>query len=145
MKKAILLLIIGILVFSVSGIGTVTSYELSTPQKLQPDVKILDIIGGLIRVEATIKNVGDEYAVIDSVIIDVDAPIMLIGRNTHLTVPVGLDPGITIAIVSDRIFGLGSCTITYELNIRYHGSVTATAKGFVFGPYIHIKEVFSSI
>ena len=145
MKKILPIFIVGILIFSGFGISIGTSHKMSISKKFQPDVKILDIIGGFFRVEATIRNVGDENAVIDRVTIVVDAPIMLLGRNTDITIPVGLGAGVTIAIVSDWVFGLGSCTIRYTLNIRYHKQVTATANGFIFGPYIHIKEFFPSM
>ena len=145
MKRIIPILVAGILVFSGLGIVNVIGNELSTSQKLQPEVKILDIIGGLFVVEATVRNVGDEDAIIDSVKIVIDAPIMLLGRNTDITKPINLRSGVTIAVVSDLVIGLGSCTITYTLNIRNHGTVTATANGFVFGPFILIKESFLSI
>jgi hypothetical protein len=144
MKKIIPLFIIGILIFSGFGINIGKSNELNKSEKLQPDVKIVDIIGGFFRVEANVENVGDERAIIDSVTIYVDAPIMLLGRKTELTDPIGLDAGKGFTIATDVVFGLGPCTIIYTLNTLDQGPVTASAKGFIFGFFVYITQVYPS-
>jgi len=145
MKKLLPLLVVGVLVLSGLGVVAVTSKKVSTPQSLQPEVKILDIIGGLFVVEATVRNVGDEGAVITNTNITIDAPIMLRGRYTDIKEDIGLGSGVTIAVVSDLVIGLGFCTITYIIDIRDHEEVTATANGFVLGPFIMVKQPSPSL
>lgn len=139
MKKIIPILVVGFLVLNGFGAVAITSKKVSTPQSLQPEVQILDIMGGLFVVEATVKNAGDEGAVITNINITIDAPIMLRGRYTEIKSDFGLGSGVTIAVVSDLVIGLGSCTITYIIDIRDHETVTATANGFVLGPFIFVK------
>jgi hypothetical protein len=87
-------------------------------------------ISGGIGVSAVIANVGTADATNVEWTITIDAPIMILGRETTGTIET-LEAGEEEPIKSGLVLGLGPATITIIAN-----GATATKKGFVLGPLV---------
>jgi hypothetical protein len=92
-------------------------------------VGIKDVAGG-IGVSATVTNTGTLDATDIEWSIIIDAPIMILGRETTGTIAT-LAAGGEETIKSGLVLGFGPCTITVTAD-----GATATKKGFVLGPLV---------
>jgi hypothetical protein len=94
-----------------------------------PVITIKGIAGG-IGVSAVVANIGTADATNVDWTITIDAPIMIIGHETTGTIAT-LPAGGEETIKSGLVLGFGPCTITVTAD-----SATATAKGWVIGPFV---------
>jgi hypothetical protein len=120
---------------------TVTDYEQNvvsdetTAKIIGPEIDVSDIWGGVFKVNARIKNVGDADATNVQWTMNLDGGIILLGKESSgsITIPAGQ----SVTIQSNMIIGIGPTTITVKAEIP-QSSDTMSKEGFVLLVYIKI-------
>ena len=145
MKKILPFLVIGILVLSGSG---VFATEIEKSEKINTEPKPLDIEvvarGGL-GLTVLYKNKGDSPVDItdhNMIIMDINCPIVNINNyidGIHEIIPAR--GRAKVRTFGDAlIFGLGFCSITYEIHLNLDVDQIQegeeTIKGFILGPFV---------
>lgn len=98
-----------------------------------PKIDVTDISGGLLKVNAIIKNVGSADATNVHWTISLDGGIILLGKSSSGTV--SIPAGESVKIQSTPIIGLGKTTITVKAEIP-ESSDTMSGEGLVLLIYI---------
>lgn len=104
-------------------------------------LEIVDVDGGfdMVGVTAAIRNSGSLDATNVGWDIHVDAPVMLLGRETEGSIGT-LSMGTEEEIATGFIFGFGPCTVTVTVAA---GDVRASEEqdGFIIGPFVILGVV----
>ncbi len=141
MKKILPLLVVSILTLSGLGAVATTSEKKTTSQTLQPEL-LVDFTGGF-SVTVFIVNIGREpYKTETNIMIFINAPIMLVGQVSILSVPLPILPSYLVYVDSGLVLGFGKCTVTVSIDLDKDGTINAegSADGFMLGPFILIRN-----
>jgi hypothetical protein len=116
------------------GVESNWSQNLSI-QIVAPIIEIGDISGGLFRVNAVIKNVGDGEATNVNWDINLTSGLILIGRQTSCKLE-SILPEEESIIISKIFFGIGKIEIVINAQVKYGKSDTKSIEAFLLGCYI---------
>jgi len=113
--------------------STASSQTTATITALQPVISIGQIIGGLFKVKAIVRNTGDGVAANVSWTIDLNGGFILLGKHSTGTISAIPANGGQATITSKMVLGFGKPTITVTV-----GTATKNATATVLLVYIII-------
>ena len=114
------------------------SHHIKIRYEPRPELRVSSISGGLFKVKAAIKNIGDAYATNVHWRITIEGGIILIGRNTTGVIP-NIPSGMEEIISSTLIIGLGSVRIKVEVWIGDKPPVKREQGGSIFLIFIKVN------
>jgi hypothetical protein len=137
MKKILSFLIIGILILSSIGAIATREEKNSNHEPLKSDIFILARGGFGIRI--FVHNYDTTpYEQPGTIEVIIDAPLMLIGARSNLSMPIPIQPDETAMARTGLVLGFGKCLLTINIDIDNDGDVDtySTAEAIIFGPIV---------